>query len=175
MNARITLGLWVLLALAIAATQGGGQSRGQTNTAAATASPAAATGVTRSVLIDATPANEPDQSLQLVRYDILPGTTLPKHIHPGTQIAYIQSGELTYTVVTGRAEIHRAAGNGTPAATEWLDAGNTTVLEPGDAVIETREMVHYGADLGTEPVVILAADLLDAGQPTSIVQATPVS
>ena len=45
----------------------------------------------------------------------------------------------------------------------------------GDSVIETREMVHYGADLGTDSVVILASDLLEADQPASIVQATPVS
>src|SRR4051794_39146087 len=97
MNARITLVLWVLLALAIAATQGGGESHGQTTDG----TPAAPnSGVVRSVLIEATPANAPDQSLQLVRYDIQPGTTLPMHIHPGTQLAYIESGELTYTVVT---------------------------------------------------------------------------
>jgi quercetin dioxygenase-like cupin family protein len=171
MKARVTLVLWVLFAVAVAATQGGAKSDGQT----ASASTPAATGVTRTVLIGATPANAPDQSLQLVRYDILPGTTLPAHIHPGTQIAWIQSGELTYYVLTGKAEIHRATTAATPGPVEWLPAGSSTVLEPGDAVIETEEMIHYGANLGTEPVVILASTLLEAGQPASIPQATPVS
>jgi hypothetical protein len=171
MTARITLGLWVLLALAIAATQGRQESVGRF---AASPTAALGSGVVRTILVEATPANAPDQSLSLVRYDIQPGTTLPHHIHPGTQLAYIDSGELTYTVVTGRAEIHRAAADGTPGPTEWLEAGTTTVLNPGDSVIETQDMIHFGADLGTEPVVILASVLLEAGQPASILEpATP--
>jgi hypothetical protein len=44
------------------------------------------------------------------------------------------------------------------------------VLRPGDAVIETEGNVHFGENRGTEPLVILAATLLEAGQPPSIVQ-----
>jgi quercetin dioxygenase-like cupin family protein len=169
LKARITLALWVLFAVLLAATQGGGKGDGS-----AAATPAA-TGVTRTVLIGATPDNAPDQSLQLARYVILPGTMLPAHIHPGTQIASIQSGDLTYYVLTGTAEIHRNSAGATPGPVEWLPAGASTVLHPGDAVIEREDMIHYGANLGNEPVVILAATLLDAGAPPSIVQATPVA
>jgi quercetin dioxygenase-like cupin family protein len=170
MKARITLVLWVVLAVVVAATQGHHESSGSS------ATPTAGSGVTRSVLVGATPASAPDQSLQLVRYVIQPGTKLPAHVHPGTQIASIVSGELTYSVVSGQIRVERAAPNGTPGPVEWLKAGETTVLRPGDAVIETEGMVHFGENLGSEPVVILAATLLEAGQPPSIIEeATPAT
>lgn len=170
MKARVTLVLWVLLALAIAATQGNQRSDGQ-----AAATPAAAGGITRTVLVGATPEAAPDESLQLARIVIQPGTTLPAHIHPGTQLAWIESGELTYYVLSGRAEIDRNTAGDPPGAVEWLEAGSSTVLEPGDAVIEREGMVHYGANLGTEPVVILTSTLFAADEPATIVQATPGS
>lgn len=169
MKARIVLVLWVTLAIAIAITQGRGSSFGSS-----AATPTPSTGVVRTVLVGATPVNEPDQSLQLVRYDIQPGTTLPAHIHPGTQIAWISEGDLSYYVVTGKARIERAGQNGTHGPIEYIEAGNHTVLHAGDSVIETQDMIHYGANLGDLPVVILAATLLEADEPAAIVQATPV-
>lgn len=165
MKARVTFVLWAVLAVAIVATQGRDGRRGPSGASAAEG------GVTRTVLVGATPESAPDQSLQLVRYDIVPSTTLPAHTHPGTQIAAIQSGELTYYVLSGWAEIYR----GGSTAPERLGAGTSTMLEPGDAVVERETMVHYGANLGSEPVVILAATLLEAGMPPSVVQATPVA
>jgi hypothetical protein len=82
---------------------------------------------------------------------------------------------LTYTVLSGEIRVERAASNGTPGPVELLMAGETTVLRPGDAVIETEGMLHFGENLGSEPVVILAATLLEADQPPSIVEATPTT
>src|SRR3954447_11837107 len=97
MKGRITLALWVLLAIAIAATEGHRDSSGS----AGSATPVSG-GVVRIVLVEASPKAAPDQSLQLVRYVIQPGTILPQHVHPGTQLATIDSGDLTYFVVSGR-------------------------------------------------------------------------
>jgi len=163
MKTRMMLALWVALIVVIAAAQGRHESTGSS------ATPAAGGGVTRSVLAAATPAAVPGQSLQLVRYVIRPGTTLPAHVHPGTQLASIESGELTYTVVRGEIRVERAAANGTPESVETLTSGETTVLRPGDAVVETEGNVHLGENLSGDPVVILAATLLEAGQPSSIV------
>lgn len=162
MKTRIMLGLWVLLALVVAVTQGSGTSIGSD------ATPQAATGLTRTVLAGATPAAAPDQSLQLARIEIAPGTKLPAHVHPGTQLASVISGELTYTVLDGEIRVERAPVDGAPAAVEMLTSGQTTVLHPGDAVIETEGMVHYGENLGTEPVVLMTAVLFTAGEPASI-------
>jgi len=174
MKTRIMFVAWVALIVVIAATQGRHHSAGSTatqgSTPAALASPAASGGIVRSVLVGATPASAPDQSLQLVRYVIQPGTVLPAHIHPGTQLARIESGELTYTVVRGQIRVERSTADGTPGPAEWVKSGETTVLRPGDAVIETEGNVHFGENRGTEPLVILAATLLEAGQPPSIVQ-----
>jgi hypothetical protein len=77
--------------------------------------------------------------------------------------------------VSGEIRIERAASDGTPGPVEPLSAGQTTILRPGDAVIEVADAVHFGENLGTEPVVILASTLLEAAEPPSIVQPQPQS
>ena len=140
-----------------------GEASGQEGTPGA-ATPA----VVREVLAEGEPAAAPGQSLDLVRATIAPHTTLPVHTHPGLQTAWLVSGELTYTVVEGgEARITRAASGGTPAATETLSPGETTVFHPGDAWVEQAGMVHFAENAGSEPVVILVASLLAADQPPS--------
>jgi len=133
----------------------------------------------RDVLVEGSPEAANGQVLQMVRYDIPAGITLPMHTHPGMQAAYIESGVLTYTVVSGGSiPVTRGAHDGTPEATEMLAPGETTELHPGDAVVEIDGVVHYGANLGTEPVIILAATLLDPNQPAAVnftPEASPVA
>lgn len=122
----------------------------------------------------------PDQSLNLVRYDIPAGMVLPIHIHPGVQIAWVAAGELTYHVLKGEVQVGRAAnatGTG-PGEPEVIGAGTDTVLHPGDWVVEIQGAVHYGENLGTETVVLWATTLLPTGDPASIpvnAEGTPVS
>jgi quercetin dioxygenase-like cupin family protein len=136
------------------------------------ASPAAASTVvaSREVLVEGSPVAAPGQVLQLVRYTIPQGVVLPMHVHPGMQIAWIESGVLHYTVVEGgEIPIQRAWMEGSPEPLEMLGPGESTDLYPGDSVVEVLGVVHYGENLGKEPVVILAATLLEAGQPPAIV------
>jgi hypothetical protein len=58
-------------------------------------------------------------------------------------------------------------------AVEPLAAGESTALGPGDWVVETEGAVHYGANDGPAPVVVLAATLFAAGQPPSAVATPP--
>lgn len=119
----------------------------------------------REVLVEASPADAEGQVLQLVRYDIPAGMVLPIHIHPGTQEAYIESGVLTYHALSGGViPVTRADGT-----QEELGPGDSTELHPGDTVVEMPGVVHYGENLGSEPVVILASTLLDPDQPASVV------
>lgn len=133
----------------------------------------------RDVLVQASPESADGQALQLVRYDIPVGVVLPMHTHPGMQIAWIESGVLTYHVVEGGSiRITRAAHDGTPEATELLGPGESTELHPGDSVSEVDGVVHYGENLGPDPVVILAATLLDPNEPASVLytpEASPVA
>ncbi|MCA9858237.1 MAG: hypothetical protein KC438_00875 [Thermomicrobiales bacterium] len=135
------------------------------------ASPVAesATPPVREVLVAGDPNAADGQVLQLVRYHIPAGMTLPMHTHPGMQIAYIEAGVLTYTVVTGgEIPITQGPNSDSPGATELLGPGETTELHPGDAVVEVDGVVHFGANLGAEPVIILASTLLDPNQPAAV-------
>jgi quercetin dioxygenase-like cupin family protein len=136
----------------------------------ASPSPEAVPAVVREVLARGLPPAAPGQTLDLVRYTIQPGTTLAVHVHPGMQIAWVETGELTYHVLKGEVLI----GNG-PATAEpmpgsplILPAGESIVLRPGDWVVEVPGAVHYGENLGSEPLVLWAATLLETDQPPSI-------
>jgi quercetin dioxygenase-like cupin family protein len=142
-------------------------------------SPEATLAVVREVLATGLPPAAPGQTLDLVRYTIQPGTTLAVHIHPGMQIAWVHSGELTYHVLKGEVQIGRAvnASAGQPGLPEILAAGESTVLVPGDWVAEVPGAVHYGENLGSEPLVLWAATLLESGHPPAIsvnAEGTPV-
>jgi quercetin dioxygenase-like cupin family protein len=136
------------------------------------ASPTAAPAVVREVLTGGLPPAAPGQTLNLVRFTIAPGAVLPIHTHPGMQAAYIESGVLTYHVLIGSAPVGRAGDPVTPGVatpSETVEAGQVTELHPGDWVVETPGTVHYGENLGPEPVVILAVTLFTTGEPASTV------
>ena len=147
---------------------------------AASPSPEATPATVREVLATGQPPAAPGQTLDLVRYIIPPGTTLAVHVHPGMQIAWVASGELTYHVLKGQVQIGRAANvsAGQPGSPKTLSAGESTILMPGDWVAEIPGAVHYGENLGSEPLILWAATLLDTGQPPAIPvndEGTPVA
>jgi quercetin dioxygenase-like cupin family protein len=172
---RVRAWVWGSVVLAIAvvfagAVGLGGSEASQADTTAAAGTPAAspAASIGRTILASGFPPAAPGQSLQLARYDIPAGATLAVHVHPGMQTAWIESGELTYHVLKGEAPIGRAATAATPGATETLRAGESTVLGPGDWVVEAPGTVHYGENLTDEPVVILSAVLFEADEPAAV-------
>lgn len=149
--------------------------------AAAASAPAAAQGpasapaaVLREALVAGTPIAAPDQQLQLVRYVIQPGTTLPPHTHPGMQVCWIESGTLHYVVVKGgETPVHRQARAGGQTTVEMIRPGQKTDLHPGDTLVEAENVTHYGANHGDEPVVIWVAALLHAGKPPAAIAEAP--
>ena len=151
----------VLIAVLLGA---GGGSRGA-NSKAGAPKKAQGTGVTRQALGQATPANAPGQTLYLQQVTIAPHAALPEHFHEGTQLARVLSGTLTYNIVSGTAAIART--NGT---TDDVSGPNTVLLHPGDSLVETASLIHYGANGTSTPVVIELAALLAQGAPL----ATPV-
>ena len=122
-------------------------------------------GVTRTPLGEAAPANAPGQQLYLQSVTIAPHAALPEHFHQGTQVARVISGTLTYNIVSGTAAVTRADGKA-----EDVAGPNKVLLQPGDSLVETASLVHYGANDTTTPVVIELAALLEQGAPL----ATPV-
>lgn len=115
--------------------------------------------VVKEVLADMVdPPGGDGSTLTLIRYTIGPGAQLDPHIHPGVQLASIESGTLTYTVESGEAVVHRA-----DDTTETLDGPAETTLGPGDALQEIDGMVHFGANDTDDPVVIIATLLTEDG------------
>jgi hypothetical protein len=157
-----------LAAFVLAATACGASSTGAAASPAAApsttaaASKAAAVPVLREVLDnDLKPPGAPGRTLSLVRYTIAPGAKLAPHVHPGVQMASIQSGTLSYTVVSGTAEVRRAG-----ATTDTPVKGPATIqLGRGDAVTEIGNMVHFGENKTKTPIIILAALLTEDGHP----------
>lgn len=138
-------------------------------TPAATPAVAPAATVVREVLNEGNPASAPGEVLQLVQYTIPGNIALPAHTHPGMQVNVVVSGTLTYTVVEGEAHVTRADGT-----RETLSGGETTDLLPGDAITEPEGMIHFGVNLGSEPIVLLTASLFEADEPPSTVaEASP--
>ncbi len=107
---------------------------------------------------DLTPPGAPDRTLSLVRYTIPAGAKLAPHVHPGVQMASIESGTLTYTVISGTAQVRRAG-----AAADAPTGPGTIELGRGDAVTETGTMVHFGENKTKDPVIILATLLTEHG------------
>ncbi len=118
----------------------------------------------------------PGHDLAVGRVTIAPGATIPPHVHPGTQVAAIISGELTYTVLSGQIPVTAAADGGSGGPPRMVAAGETVFLRAGDSVAEQPGAAHTARNAGSEPVVILLATLFPAGERRTIfVDATPAA
>jgi quercetin dioxygenase-like cupin family protein len=124
--------------------------------------------VTREALASAgRPHGAVHRTLGLSRVTVMPGTTLARHHHPGTQIGYVERGVLTYTVDQGRARL--MAGNGDPPRlVRVIRAGQTAKVHPGEWLIEQTTDHHHAANRGDVPVVIYLSTLFKDGAPASI-------
>jgi quercetin dioxygenase-like cupin family protein len=130
--------------------------------------------ITSEVLGRAAPVPVENPELALRRVTVMPGAILPVHRHPGTQIGIVVQGELTYAVFTGQVAWHR--GDDPAGEPRLIGPGETAVVRPGDALVETPDSIHQGRNNGAVPLVIYLSTLFPAGAPGAIiVEATPVS
>jgi quercetin dioxygenase-like cupin family protein len=133
-----------------------------------TGAPGTTVAVAKDVLAaEADPPGGEGSTLTLIRYTIAPGAQLAPHLHPGVQLARIESGTLTYTVVSGTAMVTRSGGEPEP-----VEGPATITLGPGDSVAENLDMVHFGANETDEPVVIVATLLTEDGQDLAVTVTT---
>jgi quercetin dioxygenase-like cupin family protein len=107
------------------------------------------------------------RTLGLSRVTVMPGTTLPRHHHPGTQIGYVESGVLTYTVDQGRARLMRGSADD-PILVRVIHAGETARVHHGQWLIEQPTDHHHARNNGSVPVVIYLATLFRDGAPPSL-------
>jgi len=106
-------------------------------------------------------------TLGLTRVTVPAGAALALHHHPGTQIASIQHGTLTYTVKKGSVTVRRGSAD-TPKVVRTITAGQTAELTKGMWIVEQPTTIHQAANKGTEKVTILLATLFPKGAPPSI-------
>ncbi|MEI7745566.1 MAG: cupin domain-containing protein [Chloroflexota bacterium] len=153
----------LLLAASVAACSSGA-------TASPAASAAASPGtIIRTDLGSTLPATAPGQRLALAHYTIPAGAKLVPHYHPGWQIAQVVAGTLSYSILTGQAEVIRGA----DGKQETHKAGETVILATGDRVIENPDESHFGANEGTVDVELYSATLLEDGKPVAIPLPSP--
>jgi quercetin dioxygenase-like cupin family protein len=114
------------------------------------------------------PRGAAGRTLGLSRVTIPARTALAPHRHPGNQIAYIERGTLTYTVRTGVVRVFRGTADASPRLVATIRAGDTGRVRAGEWVVERQGDVHFGANRGRRPLVILLATLFTNGSPASI-------
>jgi quercetin dioxygenase-like cupin family protein len=85
----------------------------------------------------------PGREVLQARIDFAPGSSFPRHTHPGEEIIYVIEGTLEYEL----------PGKG------WVR------LTRGDALFVPDGGVHAARNLGTEPAAELATYVLEKGKP----------
>ena len=107
------------------------------------------------------------RDLGLSRVTVMPGAELPAHTHPGTQVAFIEQGTLTYTVNDGRVKVMKGSSED-PTLVRRIRSGQTARIRTGQWIVEQPNDHHQAANRGDVPVVIFTATLLRKGQPAAI-------
>ena len=88
----------------------------------------------------------PGREVLQARVDFAPGSSFPRHKHPGEEIIYVIEGTLEY---------------------ELPDKGWIT-LKKGDVLFVPTGGVHAARNTGTEPAAELATYVLEKGKPLTV-------
>jgi quercetin dioxygenase-like cupin family protein len=106
------------------------------------------------------------RTLGLARVTIPVNGRIPLHHHEGTQVAYIQSGVLTYTVKSGGVTVYSGPGDN-PTVVRKINAGQTGAIRAGQWIVEQPSTIHRAANNGKTKISIYLATLLKKGAPPS--------
>jgi quercetin dioxygenase-like cupin family protein len=106
------------------------------------------------------------RTLGLSRVTIPAGGKIALHHHQGTQVAYIQSGVLTYTVKSGGVRVMTGPADH-PTVVRKINGGQTGRINAGEWIVEQPSTIHQAANRGKTKIVIYLATLLRAGAPPS--------
>ena len=106
------------------------------------------------------------RTLGLSRVPIPVGGTIALHHHEGTQVAYIQSGVLTYSVKSGSVTVMSGPGDN-PAVVRQIKGGQTAKIRAGQWIVEQPSTIHQAANHGSAKIVIYLSTLLRTGAPPS--------
>ena len=87
--------------------------------------------------------------VQVSRYQIAPGATLPVHKHPFPRYAYVEQGTLKVTNV---------------------ETGASNTYKSGDFIIEMIGQWHQATNIGADPVTLLVIDQVEQGAKNTILK-----
>ena len=85
----------------------------------------------------------PGREAVQVRVDIGPGTSVPKHQHPGEEIIYVVEGSLVYEI----------------------EGKSPVTLKAGDVLIIPAGTVHSASNVGSSNAPELATYIVEKGKP----------
>jgi quercetin dioxygenase-like cupin family protein len=106
------------------------------------------------------------KTLGLSRVTIPTGGTIALHHHEGTQVAYIQSGVLTYTVKSGSVTVMSGPAD-SPTVVRKINGGQTGQIRAGQWIVEQPSTIHQAANNGSAKIVIYLSTLLRTSAPPS--------
>jgi quercetin dioxygenase-like cupin family protein len=84
----------------------------------------------------------PGREVLQARVDFAPGSSFPRHKHPGEEIIYVITGTIDYEI-----------------------AGKWVSYKAGDVLFVPTGVVHAARNTGTEPAAELATYVLEKGKP----------
>ena len=123
--------------------------------------------VTRAALAQSTKVRGASgRTLGLSRVTIPVNGTIALHHHQGTQVAYIQSGVLTYTVKSGGVTVYSGPADNRTVVRK-IDGGQTGTISAGQWIVEQPSTIHRAANKGKTKITIYLATLLKKGAPPS--------
>jgi quercetin dioxygenase-like cupin family protein len=123
--------------------------------------------VTRTALAQSTKVRGAQgRTLGLSRVTIPVHGAIALHHHEGTQVSYIQSGVLTYTVKSGGVTVFSGPADNRTVVRK-ISAGQTGPIRAGQWIVEQPSTIHRAANKGHTKIVIYLATLLKKGAPPS--------
>lgn len=108
-----------------------------------------------------------DRTLGLSRVVVPAGAELALHHHQGTQVAYVDTGTLTYTVDSGSVEVRKGAADDEPKLVRKIGSGETAKVKAGQWLVEQPSDHHMAANRTGKKIVIYLSTLLETGAPPS--------
>jgi quercetin dioxygenase-like cupin family protein len=91
------------------------------------------------------PTNAGPQQVQLRGVNFPPGQTLPLHVHPGVEMAYIVQGTI-----------------------EFRMGKDVLVKHAGDSTLIPRGVPHAARNIGTDTARVVSAFVVDSGAPLRV-------
>lgn len=161
------LTLVALLLVPVAAAGCGGSSSSGGAAATTVKPPPTRAGAAQRQLVGAfeNPVGAPGRTLGLSIVTIPAGVKLPLHFHEGTQVAYIQTGILSYAVKSGQVRVMSGLADQKPKLVRRISAGETGQITAGQWIVEQPTTIH-SAQAKTN-VTVLLATLLKNGAPAA--------